>query len=188
MICYRFLDEALSHYRVRGYHHIEVPWLVSEEADDCTKPPDSPFGPLDVQGLLRLPASGEQGFIHLMQRGELPPARYVTLTPCFRQERQYDALRRPWFMKVELIDVGVNTTMDLLRDAESFFSPFLEVKTVQTEGGYDLESLDGIELGSYGFRERPFGCWTYGTGLAEPRFSEVLKRDGPGVKAFGWNS
>lgn len=33
----------------------------------------------------------------------------------------------------------------------------------------------GIELGSYGIREHKYLKWVYGTGLAEPRFSNVLQ-------------
>ena len=36
-------------------------------------------------------------------------------------------------------------------------------------------TADGIELGSYGVRECEFVRWIYGTGLAEPRFSTLLK-------------
>jgi hypothetical protein len=41
---------------------------------------------------------------------------------------------------------------------------------VKTEIGHDIE-LNGIEIGSYGWRQNQDIIWAYGTGLAEPRFS-----------------
>lgn len=41
--------------------------------------------------------------------------------------------------------------------------------------GYDL-LLSGIEVGSYGFREYKNNKWIYGTGLAEPRFSQAFEK------------
>ena len=41
---------------------------------------------------------------------------------------------------------------------------------VKTEEGLDIE-LNGIEIGSYGYRSYKDFHWIYGTALAEPRFS-----------------
>ena len=47
-------------------------------------------------------ASGEQGFLYLGLKEYLAPGKYVTLTPCFRNE-SYDLTHSKNFMKVELI-------------------------------------------------------------------------------------
>jgi hypothetical protein len=172
MIDYFIISRALAHYRNKGYREIDVPWLVSDSADDVTRPDFA--APVEVDGLLRLPGSGEQGFIDLMLRKELPPGRYVTTTPCFRREAQYTDLVRPWFLKVELIAVGKRATESLVADAKEFLSQYLPVREKVTPDGIDLESETGVELGSYGVRETDFALWTYGTGVAEPRFSTVL--------------
>ena len=43
---------------------------------------------------------------------------------------------------------------------------------------YDIESCNGIELGSYGIREFAGFRWIYGTGVAEPRLSLCIARKG----------
>lgn len=41
------------------------------------------------------------------------------------------------------------------------------------EFSYDLE-INNIEVGSYGIRQYKNLFWVYGTGLAEPRFSQAI--------------
>jgi hypothetical protein len=44
-----------------------------------------------------------------------------------------------------------------------------------TPDGYDI-MYDDIELGSYGIRKCEFLEWIYGTGCAEPRLSNLIKK------------
>lgn len=127
-----------------------------------------------------LVASGEQGYLYLMLKGFLPKGKYVTITPCFRNESQ-GLLHRKQFIKCELIDVDSNSDESLqsiLRDATSFMRKYLQVEIIPTEGeklasaSYDLR-YEGVELGSYGIRQFGSMRWIYGTGIAEPRFSEI---------------
>jgi len=76
-------------------------------------------------------------------------------------------------MKVELYKDG-DDYLELLKDAYEFMSDMLPVKRVQTEYGWDLCSLYDIELGSYGARTFENFTWSYGTGLALPRTTNVL--------------
>lgn len=78
-------------------------------------------------------------------------------------------------MKVELIDVGRDSTDELTHLCRHWFEQLsgYSVDIVATEIGLDLE-LGGIELGSYGYREHNDLKWTYATGLAEPRFSQAV--------------
>ncbi len=46
---------------------------------------------------------------------------------------------------------------------------FTEVEIVATDEGWDLE-VNGIEVGSYGFRQSGGRRWACATGLALPRF------------------
>jgi hypothetical protein len=70
---------------------------------------------------------------------------------------------------------------DLLEEiidcANRFLSNYLDVKVVKLEDYlYDIvEAKTGIELGSYGIREHDNLKWVFGTGLAEPRLSKVLR-------------
>lgn len=63
-----------------------------------------------------------------------------------------------------------------------FFESLLQrlVQYVRDEDTIDVQ-FDGVEIGSYGFREikqkdMPDVFWVYGTGLALPRFSTIMRR------------
>lgn len=169
------LARTVEHFSHQGFIYIEVPWLVPAEVTAITAPHplrgdfSTPLG--DLVG------SAEQSFIHLLQQGQLPKGRYVTLSPCFREEKVHNHLKRPWFMKVELIAVGENATTELTLLCRHWFETLsgYTVDVVTTDIGLDLE-LGGIELGSYGYRTHNNLSWTYATGLAEPRFSQAVKQ------------
>lgn len=174
-INYRAIADALDHYKNKGYQYIEVPWLVSPESIQPTRPPEARLYKTFAGCLV---ASGEQSFIEV--RKELCPGRkYMCATPCFRDER-YDDLHLPQFFKVELIlplwkdddpDKGVQ---EVLSDAWSFFSRYGQVVSVKTDIGFDI-NFYGFEVGSYGWREHDGFRWVYGTGLAEPRLTQIRK-------------
>lgn len=178
----RLLTYAEAFYQRLGYRHEMVPWLVEPEISALTRPSDRrDFFVKD----LALVGSAEQGFLHIMERGELQPGRYVATTPCFRDEDPLDFWHQQYFMKTELIDTAeVNNEglKRILADAESFFSQFLPVKRVQLGAEmFDLVSAESeIELGSYGLRTTEIRgkqlAWVYGTGCAEPRLSKILER------------
>ena len=115
-----------------------------------------------------LVASGEQSFIEI--RKSLKPGGYLCVTPCFRDELQPDELHLMYFMKVELIWVApesINHSLsDMIAGALAFYSYYLHCDIIKTDIGYDIAS-NGIELGSYGYREFDDFLWVYGTGCAE---------------------
>lgn len=172
-IHWQFLTDTLAHYQSQGYAYIEAPWLVPTAVIDITAPRlNEVFN--TAEGYLV--GSAEQGFLHLMQQGELPAGRYCALTPCFREEAPHTNLRRPYFMKVELIDTtGSDQTAAMVNAAQQWLGSLgnQPVTQVVTASGIDLE-VNQIEVGSYGFRRHDGLCWTYGTGIAEPRFSQAL--------------
>jgi len=100
-INYMFLGRAIGHYSRLGYHYIEAPWLVSEQASDITRPPEAPQLSLPLLGGA-LVASAEQSFLQLDLDNRLPEGRFVACTPCFRPEPVPDRYRQTTFMKVEL--------------------------------------------------------------------------------------
>ena len=170
-IHWQFLTDTLAHYQSLGYAYIEEPWLVPSAVIEITAPRlNEVFN--TAEGYLV--GSAEQGFLHLMQQGELPAGRYCALTPCFREEAPHTNLRRPYFMKVELIDTTGSADFQF-QENHSWISSLgnQPVTQVETASGIDLE-VNHIEIGSYGFRRHGGLCWTYGTGLAEPRFSQAL--------------
>jgi len=181
LVDYAILADAISFYRDRDYTYIEVQWTAPEKAMTVTTPGNALLFPFRNDFLV---ASGEQSFIHMMQIKALRNGKYMCVTPCFRDEEQYNKYTKPYFMKVELIVVGEENDdyiEDVLQDAEAFFNRYLPkpVTRLKTEIGIDL-MCDDIELGSYGSRNhKTTKPWVYGTGVAEPRFSQVLQ-DIPG--------
>lgn len=194
MIDYKLLGEAQSYYSKFGYNYIEVPWMVSANCDNITKPDDIQEMKIEYNGK-HIIASGEQGFLYLRMKGYINNGRYQTITPCFRNEAQ-DNIHQKMFMKCELIefvpagmDLGeLKAKMnDIAKDAYAFFeihakdpnelnytayneSP--QCRTLRNLCKLDIE-YRGFEIGSYGIREYNDIAWIYGTGIAEPRFSKI---------------
>lgn len=178
MIDYGRLDRSINFYETRGFSRIESPWTVTEAISNVTNPKDT----VDwkIQGKDKaLVASGEQSFLYLYLKGFLPPGRFQTITPCFRNE-PFDLYHSKYFIKNELIITDKVTTdelFDVISYCQSFFEGELcrKVDRVNTEKGVDLV-VDGIELGSYGISSCEFLQWIYATGLAEPRFSMIKNK------------
>jgi hypothetical protein len=184
------LSEVISKFeKALGYQYVEVPWAVPARAIRST------FGgriqPVLGSDLYAV-GSGEQSFVELQLQGKLPPGRYITMTPCFREEMQHSDITRPHFMKAELyITEGI--TEDTPRElatmcmrmyrqmlmnemrSDGISDRLIELKATKTDEGWDV-MLDGVELGSYGMRTYEGVTWVYGTALAEPRFSVVVDR------------
>lgn len=192
-IDYHMLGDIVHAYKGIGYHYIETPWVVPREVSQITYQGDA----LSCQ-LGDLVGSAEQGFLALP---EIKETKLVSCGPCFRNEPVIDALHQSWFMKVELYQSGFHldemihdaeqllwkrihsytNTLDTNRfntrtvpyyriDADDLASLFIREETPE---GFDL-LLNNIEIGSYGVRHVGERVWTYGTGLALPRFTLAL--------------
>lgn len=185
------IARALAFYQARGYKKIEVPWLVEPRYREITYPHVNAFQTSKGD----LVGSAEQSFLQLAfedkiqikdyhwNKGVEAAGRYVAVTPCFRDHQPEDELHQLYFMKVELFEPIFRTLptddfkpVRLLQDAGEFFAsegalPESEV----TDEGIDW-TVGGIEVGSYGYRRHEGFGWLYGTGLAEPRFSQALRQ------------
>jgi hypothetical protein len=178
-INWRRIADAIDYYKSLGFYYTEVPWKVSEAACAITCPD---FGRMEWSDGLVLPASGEQGFLDLELDSLMPmftqSPNFVTCTPCFRaSDAGRSPVHHPYFMKVELY-VRCNDQLQAERIAYELLlksKRFMNTNNiVTTPDGWDLE-LNGIEVGSYGARyHEKIGWWAYGTGLAEPRYSQAL--------------
>lgn len=193
-IDYKILGEALSLFEERGFVYAEVPWVVPDKVIRATLPHQFDYfeqvmedrdsaatmckcpTPKSYTSKGGLVGSAEQGFLAL----DLPPGKYVGVSPCFRDEYPIDLMRRPYFMKVELFVTDPAVTLEsVIYDAESVMMYLGDVMPVRVETaeGIDLE-IAGVEVGSYGAREvEGFGKWIYGTGLALPRFTVAKALD-----------
>lgn len=184
MIRWQYLSRAFIYYSFI-YKPIEVPWIVSEKAIRATFSPEKI--PFETSGGY-LVGSAEQSFIELVLNGDLKCGKYMACSPCFRDDK-IDNLHKKTFMKVELFhrfksrqsDINIeNHISNMIKNAQCCMRTlnakldFENIKTIKTDQGFDLE-INGIEVGSYGYREFEDIYWVYGTGLAEPRFSTALK-------------
>lgn len=172
MIDWGMLSKAIDYYQTRGYRYVEVPWTVSEETHRITCPREEWIIRSDIGALV---GSSEQSFLELDRAGKLEPGRWLACTPCFRPD-EVDDLHQKGFMKVELyvnLEPSVEKVTPMLDHAYAFFNAHAPGRTtiVQTgDAAWDIE-INGIEVGSYGYREAAGTRWVYGTGIAEPRFS-----------------
>lgn len=198
MIDYGVLSEASAYYASAGFARVDAPWLVSHEISGVTRPPEADDYVVKKSSETKTKsfvASGEQSLLYLINKGHLPSTgMFHTITPCMRNE-SFDETHTKYFMKCELIrywPVGQltdieNYILSTMRCARSFFisgSGFqIEDEHMRIEKTSDVSFdivLDcgrygEIELGSYGYRECGFCEWIYGTGVAEPRFSNSLR-------------
>ncbi|AXQ68679.1 histidyl tRNA synthetase [Caulobacter phage CcrPW] len=197
-IDWSLLARAVDFYQAQGFKYVEMPWAVSRESVAITCP--KPEFTAEVDGLGSLVGSAEQSFLHMDLAGKLGKGRFCALTPCFRLGDYEDDLHHPYFMKVELYANNAEGISVMMGDEEvappearammsllhmmSIVGQFnrseltaeelANVHGVQTAEGYDIE-LNGIEIGSYGVRQHGDHTWVYGTGVAEPRFSQARR-------------
>lgn len=182
MINYKFIQNSIDFYLKKGFQRVEVPWTVTKEISDITRPVDAKDFKLVHENGKVLVASAEQSFLYQYSKGFLPKGKFQAVTPCFRFEN-HDEIHKKYFIKNELIitdDVSKETLHQLQKDALDYFSIYFDreqLRVVSTSGDhssfdvcYDDDS-NWIELGSYGIRTCNFLEWIYGTATAEPRLS-----------------
>lgn len=181
IVDYKLLSKAIKFFSHKGYTQVETPWRVSEESINLTFKSSESFKSDDKF----LVGSAEQGFLEMISDGILEYGIYMSVSPCFRNENE-DYYHQQEFIKLELIDIILVKNMfalNLMRDnVLKFITKHLKVKSssivvVSTnDDSTDFDILiDGIEYGSYGFRNIEEKVYIYGTGIALPRASKILK-------------
>lgn len=193
----RLLD-AVPFYEKAGYAYTDASWVVDPEVNAITKPAHIQDFRLLVKAAnlqeVSLVASAEQSFLQKAKYqfdkfGARLRGKWQTVTPCFRNEDVLDELHHAYFMKLELINWGecrVGYLHETIATAETYFRQFVNVDIIENdlkhEKGFDIVTRKGrIELGSYGIRQHPdYGWWLYGTGVAEPRLTQAINKEGSG--------
>lgn len=175
MIDYARLDRSLQFYESKGFNRIELPWTVTKEISNITKPQGKTDWEIVGKNKV-LVASGEQSFLYLYLKGFLPKGKFMGITPCFRDE-VFDKTHTKYFVKNELIitnKINEVSLIEVIDKCKEFFEKESgqNVDVVKTDIGYDIE-LNGVEIGSYGIRSCEYLDWIYATGLAEPRFTLI---------------
>lgn len=194
MIDYHKIATAVRHYNEAGFKYIDVPWIISKESMMITAPHGVRLFDTFAGSLV---ASGEQSFLEIRKellKADGFPTTYQCVTPCFRDEANPDELHLQYFMKNELIGINWHTFENketvpwallnfVIRKALDFFKiyayePSDDLKVIDAPipnsvVNYDI-TIRGIEVGSYGYRHTDDFAWVYGTGVAEPRLTQVL--------------
>lgn len=188
MIDYLKLANSVQHYEGLSFVRIEVPWMVTAQIAELTKPPNAfDYHVQDIKKVLV--ASAEQSFLYLATKDQLPKGKYQAITPCFRYE-PIDLTHRKCFMKNELINtesVSNESLMEIIQGALKFYQQYINIdrlKIVEAEAhkaiiNYDIVAIvngQEMELGSYGIRKSEVLKYIYGTGCAEPRLSLIMKK------------
>jgi hypothetical protein len=180
-IDYFLIANSISFYEQYGFEYIDAEWTAPQHIMEITKPGQTVDFRFKDEFLL---ASGEQYFLNKIYRKELSSGMYMCTTPCFRDDI-CDDIHGKYFLKTELIIIGyaIGKLCWMVSICKEFFDTIgIETRVVKNEDAdhlsYDLrDSNFNIELGSYGIRtHNDIGTWIYGTGLAEPRASYVLKK------------
>ena len=179
----QLLNYAEIYYQLNGFKKIEVPWTVNKEISDLTKPPLRRDFILEGKVLV---GSAEQSFLDMFFANQIKKGRYVSTTPCFRDEEVLDDLHHQYFLKTELIqigDVSFRSLQEIIGTAIGFFSQFIPVEIVKLdEESFDIYSLKShIELGSYGIHRFSLNGqkieYIFATGCAVPRLSTVIEKE-----------
>jgi hypothetical protein len=164
------LKYAILYYNRFNYETLEAPYLVDKDINDITMP--SGNRTLNHGNKVYV-GSAEQSFYQLLKGGMKPEGNYMMLTPCHRDE-SYDDLHYELFLKLELISMD----KPVIQDAYCFFTGCISnkdsIEIIDTEEGQDI-LVNGVEVGSYDARKINGQTIYYGTGLALPRFTQVLK-------------
>ena len=142
-IDYHILDDSLYYYRSQGFEYKEVPWIIDEKISNITKPEDRENFHISQNKVLV--ASGEQSFLQLIHDQKLGYGKYVTLTPCFRDET-VDETHKQYFMKTELmiydhVDNLIRIFADTLYQCIQFFKSYTNVKLIHIPTNKESEDL-----------------------------------------------
>lgn len=170
-INWSLLWESVEYYKNKWFECIDCPWIIPQEFTRITSPDrNNSF----ATAFWDLVGSSEQSFVYLSLSNQIKPWKYVTLTPCYRDEPE-DNTHKKYFMKTELfqsVEVNEQELDNIIKTCYEFFEKNAEGKLeiIKTDTWYDIE-CNWIEIGSYGIRHYEGLNWIYATWLAEPRFS-----------------
>lgn len=178
------MHRAIQHYMKIGCSLASVPYLVDPDVMDWTCPEGVIDKRLTHSNGKQYVASAEQSFLQMEKEGKIgeeqPPM--LALTPCYRDESVLDDTHLNIFLKLEIFIYNPKTLdMDITLAAimkQFFMKEGLKTQVISTFEGFDVLTLEGLELGSFGYRVSPKGVpYVYGTGLAEPRASYALSHN-----------
>ena len=185
-IDYCLLAKAIKYFSKKGFKQVEVPWRVSKEAIEGTFDSNESFKSDDKF----LVGSAEQGFLELQLQDKVKGTQLMSVSPCFRNEIP-DYYHQQEFIKLELIyfsnyeihkeeiqyQAFRRFVLDfIIKKLKIKSSNVVILKTNDSNSIYSEDILiNGIEYGSYGIRQFKDKYYIYGTGIALPRASKIIK-------------
>ena len=199
MINYSFISKTEEFLSKEGLIKVDLPWVASEEAIAASMPDF--VKPVYLSGYVIsknngiLIGSAEQSFIQKALEGKLiNKSFYYATTPCLRNEIEEDHHHKPYFLKTEMFVASEKQfeatfySRVLIDIAQRNFAQFVDLEKISVvvipEEEYGTNVLfqedifiNGVEVGSYGVRKLSDNLFvTFGTGIAEPRFSTVISQ------------
>lgn len=177
------IAEAQRFYEGRGFENVDVEWEVPKPYIDATLP----SGAIPLHNMV---GSGEQSMLAKFDPDweRQKEGLFQCVTPCFRpSDRGRSEYHLGEFLKLELMMIpdGQPSFPELfvyvITPVLGFLKGAPKSVTKMSETSWDILGYKNgawVEVGSYGWRtiQLPFGLrtWYYGTGIAEPRFSQVF--------------
>lgn len=181
------LLKCINYLTDKGYEMIDVPFYVDKDVSSFTRPEfkkDYHHGN-DTSHNVYV-ASGEQSFLQLIKDGILTSGKYITLTPCVRDEylSELSDIKLKVFMKLELIsltdslDKAKVLLNQILFDMINFYTDYFNITILPIDDTSIDLVVNDIELASYGIRNYNGQYYVYGTGIALPRFNKLFEKYG----------
>ena len=121
-IDYALIASAIAFYEKHGYEYRHMPWAVPRAVSTITAPVEKLI-PLNDE--FDLVGSAEQSFIWEFIEQKLE-GTFLSVTPCFRKEPEYDELHYNYFMKLELFSTEKHAN-ELIDDALKFHRKFIDI-------------------------------------------------------------
>lgn len=100
MISSQKVYEALSYYSAIGYKMIDTPIIIDKSISSLTKPTEV----LDLHHSIDKVyiGSAEQGFIQQYVNGAVGEGKFMSLTPCYRDEQVLDSTHFKVFFEIRV--------------------------------------------------------------------------------------
>lgn len=181
------LLKCIDYLESKNYELVDAPFYVDKDVSAFTRPEfKNDFHHGNDTSHCVYVASGEQSFLQLMKNGELTEGKYITLTPCVRDEyvAEMSDIKLKVFMKLEMIsltnslDKAKVLLNEMLFEMINFYTDYFNVTILPLDETNTDLLVNDIEIGSYGIRNYNGQYYVFGTGIALPRFNKVFDKYG----------
>lgn len=153
---------------------IELPYIIEEKYVEVTLPPG--HNHLRHKGDLVYVGSAEQSFIKYLSEGKLPKNNYQAITICSRDEKILNTRSLLNFVKLELFSKTISP-IEMTKLVFKIYKNYdnRNYSIIETSHNCFDINCENVEVCSFGERFNPYSnsSFTFGTGLALPRFTTI---------------